>query len=129
MRDDRGKVPDAVVVYEKGGGGRNTKKGMQDALVDWVLLSKTYRIIASYASSFSQEAGVVNRIKTDVIVREEELSKIHFKRRFFTELFKTHYRILKEEGISQYFRYSYNYRKGQIINWSRKKRSRPDTDI
>ena len=114
--------PDAVIVYEKGGSGRNTTKGMQDALVDWVLLSKTSRIIASYASSFSQEAGVVNRIKTDVIVREEELSKTHFKMRFFTEFFKTHYRILKEEGIRQYFRYSYNYRKGQIINWSRKKR-------
>ena len=119
----------AVIVHEKGGSGRNTTKGMQDALVDWVLLSKTSRIIASYASSFSQEARVVNRIKTDMIVREEELSKTHFKMRFFTEFFKTHYRILREEGIKQYFRYSYNYRKGQIINWSRKKTSHPDTDI
>jgi hypothetical protein len=117
--------PDAVIVYEKGGAGRNTTKGMQDALVDWLLLSKTSRLIASYASSFSQEAGVVNRIKTDVIVREEELSKTHFKLRFVTELFKAHYRILREEGIRQYFRYSYNYRKGQIINWSRKKTSTP----
>jgi hypothetical protein len=113
--------PDAVIVYEKGGSGRNTTKGMQDALVDWLLLSKTSRIIASYASSFSQEAAMVNRIKTDVIVREQELSKTHFRMRFFTEIFKAHYQVLKEEGIRQYFRYSYNYRKGQIINWSKKK--------
>jgi len=120
--------PDNVIVYEKEGLGRNTTKGMQDALVDWVLLSKTSRIIASYASSFSQEAGIVNRIKTDVILREEELSKTHFKIRF-TECFKTHYRVLKEEGIKQYFLYSYNYRKGQIFSWSRKKTSRPGKDI
>ena len=113
----------AVIVYEKEGSGRNTTKGMQDALVDWLLLSKTSRIIASYASSFSQEAGMVNRIKTDVIVREGELSKTHFRMRF-AGFFKTHYRVLKEEGIKQYFRYSYNYRKGQIIEWSRKKMSR-----
>ena len=117
--------PDAVIVYEKGGSGRNTTKGMQAALVDWLLLSKTSRILASYASSFSQEAALVNRIKTDMIVKEEELSKTHFKMRFFIEIFKTHYRVLKEEGIRQYFRYSYNYRKGQIINWSRKKLSPP----
>ena len=95
--------PDAVIVYEKEGFGRNSTKGMQDALVDWVLLSKTSRIIASYASSFSQEAALVNRIKTDVIVREEELSKTHFAIRFFTEFFKTHYRVLKEEGIKYVF--------------------------
>ena len=102
---------------------------MQDALVDWVLLSKTSRIIASYASSFSQEAALVNRIKTDVIVREEELSKTHFAIRFFTEFFKTHYRVLKEEGIKQYLLYSYNYRKGQIFNWRRKKNSHHGKNI
>jgi len=63
-----------------------------------------------------------------VILREEELSKTHFKIRF-TECFKTHYRVLKEEGIKQYFLYSYNYRKGQIFSWSRKKTSRPGKDI
>jgi hypothetical protein len=118
----------AVIVYEKEQLGRNTIRGMQDALVDWVLLSKTSRMIASYASSFSQEAALVNRIKTDVIVREEELSKTHFRTRFFTQFFKTHYRVLKEEGITQYFRYSYNYRKEQIINWTRNKTSRHGKD-
>ena len=121
--------PGAVIVHEKEGSGRNTKKGMQDALVDWVLLSKTSRIIASYASSFSQEAGLVNRIKTDVIVREEELSKTHFRISLFTGFFKAHYRVLKEEGIKQYFRYSYNYRKRQIINWSRRKKSRTGKEL
>jgi len=119
---------DTVIVYEKEGCNRDTTKGMQDALVDWLLLSKTSRIIASYASSFSQEAGVVNRIKTDMILREEELSKTHFKI-YFTGFFKTHYSILKEEGIKQYLRYSYNYRKGQIFNWRRKKTSCHGKDI
>ncbi len=116
--------PDAVIVYEKEGSSRNTTKGMQDALVDWLLLSKTSRIIAPYASSFSEEASAVNRIKTEVVVREDELSKKHFKMRF-TEFFKTHYGVLQKKGIKQYFRHSYNYRKGQIFQLEQKKAFTP----
>jgi hypothetical protein len=32
-----------------------------------------------------------------------------------------HYRILKNEGLKKYFLYSYNYRKGQISGWIKKK--------
>jgi hypothetical protein len=63
----------AVIVFEKKEPSRLTRKGMQDALVDWVLLSRTARMIAPYASSLSEEAGAVNRIKMEIIVKEEEL--------------------------------------------------------
>ena len=112
--------PGVVIVHEKENPRRNTTNGMQDALVDWVLLSKTSRIIAPYASSFSEEAGAVNRIKTEIVVREDELSKTHFKIRFI-DYFKTHYGVMKKEGIKGYFLRSYNYRKGRIFNRGRKK--------
>jgi hypothetical protein len=120
--------PGLIIVYEKDEPSRNTTKGMQDALVDWLLLSKTSRIIASYASSFSEEASAVNRIRTEVVVRQDELSKTHFKM-LFTKYVKRHYRALKEEGIKGYFLLSYNYRKKQIVNWNRKKPSPGNEDI
>jgi len=106
---------DSVIAYEKKEYGRNTARGMQDALTDWLLLSRTSRIIASYASSFSQEAGVVHRIKTDEIVHEEGLSKNHHMP-YLTSLLTTHYRILKEEGLKQYVLYSYRFRKNRICS-------------
>jgi hypothetical protein len=111
--------PGAVIVYEKAERSRNTTEGMQDALVDWLLLSKTSRIIASYASSFSEEAVAVNRISTEVVVREDELSKTHFKILFLAPI-RTHYKILREDGLKQYFLYSFNYRKRRITNWIKK---------
>lgn len=39
--------------------GRNTVVGMQDALVDMWLLSKTTKIFGSYYSSFSRMASLV----------------------------------------------------------------------
>ena len=82
--------PGAILVYEKERVSRNTTKGMQDALVDWMLLSKTSRIISPYMSSFSGEAGAVNRIKTGVIVAEDVLSKPHW-RILFPKYLKAHY--------------------------------------
>ena len=120
--------PGVIIVYEKDEPSRNTTKGMQDALVDWVLLSKTSKIIATYASSFSEEASAVNMITTEIIMKEDELSKSHFKV-LFTDHFKTHYRVLKKKGIKEYFLRSYNYRKGQLVNWNRKKPSPDDEDI
>ena len=114
--------PGAIIVYEKEGVSRNTAKGVQDALVDWMLLSKTSRIIAPYMSSFSVEAGAVNRIKTEIIVAEDALSKPHL-RILFPKYLKGHYKVLKEKGIRGYFLRSYNYRKGQIFNLIRKKPS------
>jgi|GEM_PF-2378717 len=109
-----------VIVHEKEAVKRDVRKGMQDALVDWLLLSRTSRIIGSYQSSFSEEAGVVNMIKVEPVLREEELSKTHYKTVFKAYL-NTHCEILKKEGPYKYFRYSYIYRKGQIFKWIRNK--------
>jgi len=114
--------PGAVIVYEKESVSRDTKKGMQDALIDWMLLSKTSRIIAPYMSSFSVEAGAVNRIKTEIIVAEDAFSKTHL-RILFVKYLEGHYKVLNEKGIKEYFLRSYNYRKGQLFNLIRKKPS------
>jgi hypothetical protein len=131
---------DAVIVYEKDTVSRGTKKGMQDALVDWLLLSMTSKIIGSYSSSFSEEAGIVNLIKTESVLRDEELTKTHYKAVFkavlrelsktlFRALFKgdlkeyvkTQHAELKREGLKDYFLSSYSCRKGKVINSLRKK--------
>jgi len=117
--------PDIVIVYAKESVSRNTKEGMQDALVDWMLLSKTSSILAPYMSSFSVEAGAVNRIKTRVIVAEDALSKPHL-RILFPKYLEGHYKVLKEEGIKAYLLRSYNYRKGQMFSLIRKKTSDRD---
>jgi len=111
---------DAVTVYEKEFISRDTRKGMRDALIDWLLLSRTSRIIGSYSSSFSEEAAMVNMVNIDSLLREEELSNPHYKTILKAHL-KTHWAVLKREGINKYFLYSYNYRKGQISYWIRKK--------
>ena len=132
---------DAVIVYEKNTVSRATKKGMQDALVDWLLLSMTSRIIGSYSSSFSEEAGIVNLIKTESVLRGEELTMTHYRavfkavlrelskalfRSFFKgdlkEYVKTRYAKLKREGVKNYLLSSYSYRKRKVINSLRKKR-------
>jgi len=111
---------DAVIVYEKNVLTRDTKKGMRDALIDWLLLSKTSRIISSYSSSFSEEAAIVNIIRNDPILRAEELSKIHYRISFKAHL-KTHLEVLENEGFKKYILYSYQYRRGRFMNWIRKK--------
>lgn len=117
----------AVIVHEKEEPSRNTTKGMQDALVDWLLLSKTSGIIASYASSFSEEASAVNRIKLEVVVRENELLRTHFKV-LLADYFTAHLRVLKEKGLKGYLLHSFDYRKGQILHWGRRKSPSGDKD-
>jgi len=111
---------DALIVYKKEVVNRDTKKGMHDALIDWLLLSKTSMIISSYSSSFSEEAAMVNMIKNDSILRAEELSKTHYKTSFKAHL-RTHWEVLESAGFKKYVLYSYKYRRGQFINWIRKK--------
>jgi len=111
---------DAVIVYEKETVRRDTKKGMQGALVDWLLLSKTSMIISSYSSSFGEEAGMVNMISVESVIKKEELSKTHLKTIFKAHL-RTHWEVLKNEGLKKYFCYVYYYRKGEISKWIRKK--------
>ena len=97
---------DAVIVYEKENVCRNTRRGMQDALIDWLLLSSTSKIIGSYMSSFTEEAGSVNRIRTETIPKKEKSLAL-----------KRHFSQFKSKGLHNYFLYSYYYRKGQVIDW------------
>ena len=36
------------------------------------------------------------------------------------KIIRTHYRILRDEGLRKYFLYSYQYRKGQVLSWIKK---------
>jgi hypothetical protein len=45
-----------IMVYKKRSFSRNDKKGVQDALVDLLLLSGTKYIIGSYLSTFTETA-------------------------------------------------------------------------
>jgi hypothetical protein len=49
---------------------RDTQKGIQDAMVDLLCLSKTNRIIGSYRSSFSETAAQINDISAAYITVE-----------------------------------------------------------
>ena len=109
-----------VIVYEKECISRDTRKGMQDALVDWMLLSKISRLIFPFASSFFERAGAVNRIQTEVILAEGTLSKKHLKI-LLPKYLEGHYKVLKEEGIKEYVLRFYNYRKRQMSRLFRKK--------
>jgi hypothetical protein len=73
------RFPGAVIVHEKEEVRRDTKGGMQDALIDWLLLSSTSRIIGSYRSSFNREAAAVNEIKIEFVLRSAELTGIHYR--------------------------------------------------
>jgi hypothetical protein len=145
------RFPGVVIVHEKEEVRRDTASGMQEALIDWLLLSKTSRIIGSYASSFSEEAAVVNGIKAEYVLRTEELSRLHYKaavksslrdffragkklfRNYLKRPFKNHlvkplaayslalYRVLNEEGLRKFFLYSFTYRKKAILSWMQKK--------
>lgn len=51
-----------IIIREKADLQRSNTKAIQDALIDWLLLSKTSLIIGSHWSSFSIESAEVNRI-------------------------------------------------------------------
>ncbi len=98
-------LQDAVIVYEKEAVSRSTPEGMRDALVDWLLLSKTFGIIGSHRSSFNEEAAIVNMIRVERIPKHTVMLN-----------FKAHYRLLKAEGLRKVFLYSYYYRKEKLLN-------------
>jgi hypothetical protein len=102
--------PDAVIVYEKDAMSRLTRKGMQDALIDWLLLSKTCTIIGSYRSSFNEEAGIVHMTKVETIS----------KRAIFLN-FKAYHKLVKTEGLEKVLLYSYYYRKQKLLDLIKKK--------
>lgn len=98
-------LQDAVIVHEKDAVSRSTKKGIQDALVDWLLLSRTSRIVGSYRSSFNEEAGIVNMIRVETIPKQAILLN-----------FKAHYNLLVKSGLKKVLLYSYYYRKEKLLN-------------
>lgn len=49
---------------------RNTKEGIQNALVDMYCLSRTKKIFGSYYSSFSAVSAMINQIPFEVILAE-----------------------------------------------------------
>ena len=100
----KGTFGDALIVYEKATVCTDTKKGIQDALIDWLLLSNTSRILGSYMSSFTEEAGIVNRVRTDTIPGKER-----------SLVLGTHFLLLRNKGLKNYLLYSYYYRKEQVI--------------
>jgi hypothetical protein len=54
----RQRFGDRLLTFEKKGGGRATERGMQESLVDLLLLSKTRAIIGTVGSSFSRTAAL-----------------------------------------------------------------------
>ncbi len=48
---------------------RDTVDGMCDALVDWLMLARTQRIVRSAGTSFSREAAIAGRIPRETIQR------------------------------------------------------------
>jgi len=97
-------LQDAVIVHEKDAVSRLTRNGMQDALIDWLLLSRTSKIIGSYRSSFDEEAGVVHMTKVETIPSQAILLN-----------FKAHYELFKTKGLKKVLLYSYYYRKQKLL--------------
>lgn len=95
---------DAVIVHEKDTLSRLTRDGMRDALIDWLLLSRTSRIIGSYRSSFNEEASAVNMIRLETIPKQAILLNL-----------KAHYGLFRTSGLRKVILYSYYYRKQQLL--------------
>jgi hypothetical protein len=60
-----GEFGDAVRIHNKSSYSREDPRGIQDALVDLIALSRTTRIIGTKSSSFGQLAAQIGRIKID----------------------------------------------------------------
>ncbi len=65
---------DKLIVFGKSEVNRDTTRGIQEALIDWLLLSKTSMIIRSHRSSFSAESAVVNQIPILTIGNDESVA-------------------------------------------------------
>ncbi len=99
-------LQNAVIVHEKDTVSRLTRNGMEDALIDWLLLSRTSKIIGSYRSSFNEEASIINMIDLETIPKQAVLLN-----------FKAHYNLLKTSGLKKVLLYSYYYRKEKLWEW------------
>ena len=56
-----------IITYENKELSRNTTKGIKDAFIDMLCLSRTNKIYGSYQSSFSHIASLINGIELQVV--------------------------------------------------------------
>lgn len=62
---------ESIITYPKVF-GRNSEQGMQDAVIDLYLLSKTKAILASYYSSYSEAAADIGNIPIEIIAESSD---------------------------------------------------------
>ena len=58
--------PERIICHQKRSLERNCPEAIEDALVDLMCLAKTKRIIGSFASSFSETAAEIGKIKLSI---------------------------------------------------------------
>lgn len=58
---------DRIITYENKELSRNSSKGIKDAFIDMLCLSKTKKIYGSYHSTFSHVASLINGIELQVV--------------------------------------------------------------
>lgn len=63
--------PDRIIVHKKSTYDRGDTMAIKDALIDLYCLSRTSKIIGSYSSSFSEEAGLIGGI--EVVMMDSSL--------------------------------------------------------
>ena len=62
--------PEKLIFYEKGIIDRDSKEGLQDALIEMLALSKCRKILGSYNSTFSLLPSYIGNIPLEVVVRK-----------------------------------------------------------
>lgn len=62
--------PEKLVFYEKGIIDRDSREGLQDALIEMLALSKCRKILGSYNSTFSLLPSYIGNIPLEVVVRK-----------------------------------------------------------
>lgn len=97
-------------------GNKMTKNKLQQIIHVFTLLLQD---IEKYGRNTGHDT---NQLRVEfgwwITTWETELNKtFYFKAKVY---FRTHYRILKNEGLKRYLLYSYHYRKGQVFNWIKK---------
>jgi len=87
-------------------------------------LIHVYTLLMQDIKKYGQHTGHdISRLRAElgwwVTSWETELDHTSYRK---AKIFlKTHYRILKDEGLKKYLLYSYHYRKGQVFDWINKK--------
>lgn len=67
----RKKIPEEkLIIYEDKILDRNSKEGIQDALVDMICLAKCSKIIGSYRSTFSLIPSIMGKIDLEMMIKD-----------------------------------------------------------